>query len=255
MIDLKNISLSLTGRLILNDISLHIEKSSTSVILGSSGAGKSTILKIILGLLRPDYGQVIIDGIDISGKKENDILNIRRKMGIVFQGNALFDSLTVEENTAFFLKEKDYISQSEIKNKVEEVLSFVNLSGTENLYTDQLSGGMKKRLAIARALALDPQIFLFDEPTTGLDPINSKAVLSLIQKLKERGVTSVIVTHILNDAIAIGDVLTVIDEGSVIENGSISQILKSDSKFIKEFFYEIFQENMFIKNNKQNGIV
>ena len=164
MIRLNNISLTLTGRVILNNVSLNIERNSTSVILGSSGAGKSTILKIILGLLKPDSGTVFIDGVDISSKRESDILDIRRKMAIVFQGNALFDSLTVEENTAFFLKEKYNIGQEEIKNKVAEVLSFVNLSGTEHLYTEQLSGGMKKRLAIARALALDPQIILFDEP-------------------------------------------------------------------------------------------
>lgn len=251
MIELKNITLNLTKRLILDDVSLKIERNSTTVILGSSGAGKSTILKIILGLLIPNNGQVIIEGVDISRKKEQEILDIRRKMAIVFQGNALFDSLTVEENTAFFLKEKDNISSSEVKRKVAEVLSFVNLTGTEHLYTDQLSGGMKKRLAIARALALDPQIILFDEPTTGLDPINSKAVLSLIKKLKEMGTTSVIVTHILNDAIAIGDVLTVIDQGRIIESGDINTILKSDSTFIKEFFYEIFQENLFMKNNRE----
>lgn len=255
MIELKNITLNLTGRLILDNVSLDIKRNSTSVILGSSGAGKSTILKIMLGLLKPDNGRVLIDGIDITDKKENEILDVRRKMAIVFQGNALFDSLTVEENTAFFLREKNNLTEKEIKRKVSEVLSFVNLSGTEPLYTEQLSGGMKKRLAIARALALDPQILLFDEPTTGLDPINSKAVLSLIQKLKERGTTSVIVTHILNDAVAIGDVLTVIDDGRVVESGSITQILKSDNKFIKEFFYEIFRENTFTNNNRNNEIV
>jgi phospholipid/cholesterol/gamma-HCH transport system ATP-binding protein len=241
--------------LILDNVSLKIKRNSTSVILGSSGAGKSTILKIILGLLKPDSGEVFIDGINIGNKRESEILDIRRKMAIVFQGNALFDSLTVEENTAFFLKEKNNITSADIKEKVAEVLSFVNLSGTAHLYTDQLSGGMKKRLAIARALALDPQILLFDEPTTGLDPINSKAVLALIQKLKERGTTSVIVTHILNDAIAIGDVLTVIDAGRVVESGDITKILKSDDKFIKEFFYEIFRDNSFINNNPKNDIV
>jgi len=176
-------------------------------------------------------------------------------MAMVFQGNALFDSLTVEENTAFFLMEKNNCSFDKVQSKVEEVLSFVNLSGAEKLYPDQLSGGMKKRLAIARALALDPKIILFDEPTTGLDPINSKGVLTLIEKLKTTGTTSVIVTHILNDAIAIGDVLTVIDEGRVIESGGVEQILSSKDKFIKEFFYEIFQDSPLIMNNRQSEIV
>jgi phospholipid/cholesterol/gamma-HCH transport system ATP-binding protein len=254
MIELKNISLSLTGRMILKDITILIEKETTSVILGSSGAGKSTILKIILGLLKVDTGEVLVNGVNITNCSEKELLVVRRKMAIVFQGNALFDSLTVEENAAFFLKEKNDFPQNKIKEKVKEALSFVNLSGDENLYPDQLSGGMKKRLAIARALALDPKIILFDEPTTGLDPINAKSVLNLIKKMKTMGTTSVIVTHILNDAIAIGDVLTVIEEGKVIESGDIKKILESDNKFIKEFFYEIFQGSS-LKYNRINGII
>jgi len=250
MIDLKNISLSLNGRLILKNVSLHIQENTTSVILGSSGAGKSTILKAILGLIRAQSGEVIVDGENITSRPESEILEVRRKMAMVFQGNALFDSLTVEENTGFFLKEKNKsITPAQVKAKVDEVLSFVNLTGNEDLYPDELSGGMKKRLAIARALALDPKIILFDEPTTGLDPINSKAVLSLIEKLKERGTTSVIVTHILNDAITIGDVLTIINEGRVVESGSVKKILNTKNEFVKEFFYEIYQDNSFIINN------
>jgi phospholipid/cholesterol/gamma-HCH transport system ATP-binding protein len=250
MIELKNISLVLTGRLILNDISLSIERGTTSVILGPSGAGKSTILKIILGLLKPDKGEVIIDGKNIMDENSNDSLDIRRKIGMVFQANALFDSLTVEQNAAYFLKESSNKSVHEISEKVEEILSFVNLTGTEKLYPEQLSGGMKKRLAIARALAVDPKIILFDEPTTGLDPINTKAVLHLIKSLKSRGTTSVIVTHILNDAIAIGDVLTVINDGKVNASGNLKDILKSKDKFIRDFFYEVFEDASFFVNNK-----
>jgi phospholipid/cholesterol/gamma-HCH transport system ATP-binding protein len=250
MIELKNISLTLTGRLILNDVSLFIEEGTTSVILGPSGAGKSTILKVILGLLKADSGSVIIDGKNILDETGSDVLDVRRKIGMVFQANALFDSLTVEQNAAYFLKEGSDKPLNVISEKVEEVLSFVNLSGTEKLYPDQLSGGMKKRLAVARALALDPKIILFDEPTTGLDPINTKAVLNLIKSLKSRGTTSVIVTHILNDAIAIGDVLTVINDGKVITSGNLKDILKSKDQFIKDFFYEIFEDASFFVNNK-----
>lgn len=249
MIEMKNISLQLTGTTILDNVSLKIEKGTTHVILGPSGAGKSTILKVILGLLPIDDGSVIIEGKDISSLTEKEILEVRRKMGVVFQGNALFDSLTVAENTSYFLSDFTNDSKEQIDKKVKEILSFVNLEGTENLYPDQLSGGMKKRLAIARALATDPKIILFDEPTTGLDPINSKAVLDLIQRLKSIGTTSVIVTHILNDAIMIGDVLTVINDGKIVTSGSIKEILQSNNQFVKDFFYEVYNDLSFIKQS------
>lgn len=249
MIEMKNISLQLTGTTILDNVSLKIEKGTTHVILGPSGAGKSTILKVILGLLQIDDGSVIIEGKDISSLTEKEILEVRRKMGVVFQGNALFDSLTVAENTSYFLSDFTNDSKEQIDKKVKEILSFVNLEGTENLYPDQLSGGMKKRLAIARALATDPKIILFDEPTTGLDPINSKAVLDLIQRLKSIGTTSVIVTHILNDAIMIGDVLTVINDGKIVTSGSIKEILQSNNQFVKDFFYEVYNDLSFIKQS------
>ncbi len=229
MIKLQNISLRFDERLILEDVSLNVEKNSVHVILGPSGAGKSTILKVILGLTQTDQGKVIIDGKDITTLSEQQILAIRRKIGFVFQGNALFDSLTTAENTAYFLSYFTDKSEEQIKRKVKEILSFVNLNGSENMYPDELSGGMKKRLAIARALATDPKIILFDEPTTGLDPINSKAILDLIKKLKRAGTTSVIVTHILNDAIMIGDVLSVISEGKVVLSGSVKEILQSNN--------------------------
>lgn len=249
MIEMKNISLQLTGTTILDNVSLKIEKGTTHVILGPSGAGKSTILKVILGLLPIDDGSVIIEGKDITSLTEKEILEVRRKMGVVFQGNALFDSLTVAENTSYFLSDFTNDSKEQIDKKVKEILSFVNLEGTENLYPDQLSGGMKKRLAIARALATDPKIILFDEPTTGLDPINSKAVLDLIQRLKSIGTTSVIVTHILNDAIMIGDVLTVINDGKIVTSGSIKEILQSNNQFVKDFFYEVYNDLSFIKQS------
>ena len=246
---MKNISLQLTGKRILDNVSLLIESGSTHVILGPSGAGKSTILKVILGLLTVDKGKVIIDGEDISSINGNEVLGIRKKMGVVFQGNALFDSLTVAENTAYFLSDFSNDTEEQINKKVKKTLSFVNLDGTENLYPDQLSGGMKKRLAIARALAIDPQIILFDEPTTGLDPINSKAILDLIKRLKNMGTTSVIVTHILNDAIMIGDVLTVINDGRIVASGSTKEILQSNNQFVKDFFYEVYHDISFIKQS------
>ncbi|HEX2869216.1 MAG TPA: ATP-binding cassette domain-containing protein [Ignavibacteriales bacterium] len=243
MIELKNISVKINGKVLLDDVSLKVDRAATHVILGPSGAGKSTILKVILGLLPVGHGQIIIDGEDISSLPEKEAIEARRQMGMVFQGNALFDSLTVRDNAAYFLQDSGKFTRKQINEKVERVLAFVNLDGTEDLYPGQLSGGMKKRLAVARALLTRPGIILYDEPTTGLDPINSKAVLNLIQKLKSSGTTSVVVTHIINDAIMLGDTLTIIENGKIIETGTIKRILQSENKFVRDFFYEIYQDS------------
>jgi len=248
IIELQNIYLGLKGREILKNISLNIPKGNVSVILGPSGAGKSSILKVILGLWKPDKGSVIVKGILISELSELEMLPVRRKMGIVFQGNALFDSLTVEENIGYFLSEQNKLSPSEIKEKTETALSFVNLAGTNDLFPDQLSGGMKKRVAIARALVFNPEIILFDEPTTGLDPINSKHILDLIDRLKGEGTTAVVVTHILNDAVSIGDKLTLINGGTLIESGTVSEMLNSSNEFVRSFFYEVYHDAELLKN-------
>jgi phospholipid/cholesterol/gamma-HCH transport system ATP-binding protein len=247
MIELSHVNLDFAGKIILRDISLSIKKGEIAIILGPSGAGKSSILKIILGLWRPDSGKVLIDGNNIANLSENEIMPVRRRMGIVFQANALFDSLNVEDNVAFFLREHSRLNSKEIKNKVSEILSFVNLKGTEKIYTDQLSGGMKKRVAIARALSFDPEIILYDEPTTGLDPINSKSILDLIKQVSERGATSVIVTHILHDAVSVGDTLTVINEGSIVQAGTVHDMLNSENKFVNDFFYEVYQDAALFK--------
>lgn len=247
MIELSHVNLDFAGKVILSDISLSIKKGEIAIILGPSGAGKSSILKIILGLWQPDSGKVLIDGENIANLSENEILPVRRRMGIVFQANALFDSLNVEDNVAYFLREHSRLSTKEIRSKISEILSFVNLKGTEKIYPDQLSGGMKKRVAIARALSFDPEIILYDEPTTGLDPINSKSILDLIKRVSESGATSVIVTHILHDAVSVGDTLTVINEGSIVQAGTVHDMLNSGNKFVNDFFYEVFQDAALFK--------
>jgi len=204
----------------------------------------------VLGLWKPQSGNVVVDGRDITGLTENQMLPIRRKMGMVFQGNALFDSLTVSENIAYFLSEKDELSPAELKECVEETLDFVNLNGTSDLYPAQLSGGMKKRVAIARALAFEPEILLFDEPTTGLDPINAKSVVEMINKVKENGTTTITVTHILQDAIILGDRLTLMNEGRIVVSDSVEHLVRSDDPFIREFFFEIHQELKICKEKK-----
>ena len=248
MIELSHVNLEFAGKVILSDISLSIKKGEVAIILGPSGAGKSSILKIILGLWQPDSGKVLIDGKNIAGLSENDIMPVRRRMGIVFQANALFDSLNVENNVAFFLREHSKLNSKEIKSKVSEILSFVNLKGTEKIYPDQLSGGMKKRVAIARAMVFNPEIILFDEPTTGLDPINAKHILDLVARLREQGTTAVVVTHILNDAVSIGDRLSLINGGTLVESGTVSEMLNSKKEFVKAFFYEVYQDAELLKN-------
>ncbi len=249
MVQLINVFLKLEDRMILNNVSLEIPKGSISVILGPSGAGKSSILKMILGLWKPQQGSVLINGKSVAELSEEDTLPIRRKMGMVFQGNALFDSLSVRENVGYFLYEQNRFSNAEIEEKISKSLSFVNLLGTDDLYPDQLSGGMKKRVAIARAIVFEPEIILFDEPTTGLDPINSKSILKLIQKLKQGGATSVVVTHILNDALSIGDKLTLLSGGRIIESGAINEMLNSKNEFVRDFFYEVYQDAELLKNS------
>ncbi|WP_290660166.1 ATP-binding cassette domain-containing protein [Ignavibacterium sp.] len=253
MIELKNISITLSENIILDNVSLSIEKGMNTIVLGPSGAGKSSILKIILGLWVPDSGEVLFEGRNVCKMTNDEILQLRKKVGMVFQGNALFDSLTVAENILYFLPDKKKLSENELQLKIEELLSFVNLSGTENLYPEELSGGMKKRVAIARALAFNPQVVLFDEPTTGLDPINTESVLELIEKLKQNGTTSVVVTHILDDAIEVGDNFIVINEGKIAEAGSLDKILKSQNPFVQEFFKRFVKENhnQFVRISKE----
>lgn len=250
IIQLKNVFISQNGREILKDINLNIKKGQVAAILGPSGAGKSSILKVMLGLWRPQSGSVFINGFDITRLSENDILPIRRKMGIVFQNNALFDSLTVEENVGFFLNENSIIGKEEINKRVQYALKFVNLEGTNKLFPDELSGGMKKRVAIARALVTEPEIILYDEPTTGLDPINAKAIIELIQRLREHGSTSIIVTHILHDAVSIADLLTLLNNGRIIETGSVNELLYSKNQFVQDFFYEVFQDAELLQNKQ-----
>lgn len=249
MIRLENISITLEGRKILDDVSFEVPAGHTKVILGPSGAGKSSLLKIILGLWKPDAGSVFVDNLDITMLSEREQMPVRRRMSMVFQGNALFDSLTVEENVAFFLEEHSQMAPREIRDRVDACLDFVNLPGTHKLLPEEISGGMKKRVAIARAIAFDPEAILYDEPTTGLDPINAKTVTELVMKLKQtRGVTSVIVTHILRDAFAVGDSLALMDGGRIVFDGTPRDLLACPDPFVQEFLSEIREEANLISN-------
>ncbi len=243
MIRLEHVTVTADDRKILDDVSFLVKDGETKVILGPSGAGKSSLLKIILGLWRPDEGKVFVDDIEITCLSEREQLPVRRRMSMIFQGNALFDSLTVAENVGFFLEEHSDLTPEQVNKRVLECLEFVNLPDTEHLLPEEISGGMKKRVAIARAIAFQPEIILYDEPTTGLDPINAKTVTELIMKLKkERRATSVVVTHILRDAFAVGDSLALMNDGRIIFDGTAQALLASGDPFVQSFLSEIREE-------------
>jgi phospholipid/cholesterol/gamma-HCH transport system ATP-binding protein len=228
MIQLRNIDFSYEDKPVLRDVSFRVEPSEAVVVMGPSGSGKSTILRLILGLENPKQGQIIIDGQDISALKEKSKREIRKKIGMVFQDGALFDSLTVGENVGYYLLEHTKLSFEEISHRACQMLGFVGLDADEvvDKLPEQLSGGMRRRVAIGRALlSTDPKIMLFDEPTTGLDPQATDNVLDLIRKLhQEKSISTIAVTHQIADAFAMAGRFIVIYEGEVAFDGSLSEL-------------------------------
>ena len=236
MIRVENVSLTLGSQKILDKVSFSVGKCQTKAIIGPSGAGKSTILKVVLGLLKPQTGSVWIDGKEITHLVEKEIIPIRRTMGIVFQANALFDSLTVGENIGYFLKENNHLDDHRLKDVVQKQLTFFKLGDIADLMPEELSGGMRKRVAIARAIAFNPSIVLYDEPTTGLDPINAKIIAEHIVMLREeKFVTSIVVTHVLRDAFIVADTVAMIHEGKIIFDGSVDELRTSHASIIRDF--------------------
>jgi phospholipid/cholesterol/gamma-HCH transport system ATP-binding protein len=201
MIEFRKVYKSFDDETVLRDISFKISRGETKIIVGESGSGKSTILKLILGLIRPDSGQILIDGHDITPLMEHELVSIRRNIGMVFQEGALFDSLSVRENVGYRLYEEARLSEVEIENAVLQLLGFVGLEEAIDKMPAELSGGMKRRVGIARALVGTPKVVLYDEPTAGLDPITKRTIVDLMIKLRDiEGVTSVFVTHDLHAA-------------------------------------------------------
>ncbi|MBI5190741.1 MAG: ATP-binding cassette domain-containing protein [Nitrospirae bacterium] len=236
MIHLEHVYLALGDAPILKDVSLDLNKGETGVILGSSGSGKTTILRLLLGLYRPDSGRVFVNGDEVSAMGEDDLYRVRGMMGMVFQGGALFDSLTVGENVAYRLTERDELDDEEVETRVRKSLGFVGLEDSIDLMPAELSGGMKKRVAIARGIAASPKMMLYDEPTAGLDPINSFNVIRLIKKLKEsEGVTSVVVTHDLVAAFEVADRIAFIHEGELVYVGDRDGVLACRDTRVHEF--------------------
>jgi len=240
MIVFDKVCFSYNTRQVLKDVSFSFNENERVAILGESGEGKTTILKLILGLVRPDSGEIVIDGENITNKTEEDLREVRMKFGIVFQEGALFDSLNVKENVAFCLREYSKLSEDEIERKVREILRIVDVEHAIDLMPDELSGGMHRRVAIARSLAAcEPKMFLYDEATTGLDPINADNICRLILDLCKNGKGLVIVTHKVLDAIKVADRFMFLKEGSIIFDGSRDKLLHSTSPEIQTFISEL----------------
>lgn len=239
MITFNDVHLHYSGREVLKGISMQIPDGKITAILGPSGSGKSTIIKLMLGLIRPTYGEIEVDGIEISTFSEEQLFPIRKKMGIVFQGNALFDSMTVSQNMGFFLRENLDLPEDEIHHRVREQIKFAGLEGHEHQLPDSLSGGMRKRVAIGRALIFEPAMILFDEPTAGLDPVSSNKILAFIKKLKhEKGLGAVMVTHIIDDVFAVADSVIVIYQGRIIFNDTPERMHDCEHPFVKSFLLD-----------------
>lgn len=236
MIELIDIKKTFEDKEVLRGVSLELRDGETLVVLGRSGCGKSVTLKIILRLMRPDSGRIVIDGVDTTRYSEDKMMPVRQRMGMLFQGSALFDSLTVKENVAYALREHTRLSEDEVEDKVAECLDFVEMNGTQPLMPAELSGGMKKRVALARAIALGPAYMFYDEPTTGLDPLTSKKINQLIRRLKEeRGVSSIVVTHEIANAFQVADRFVVMKDGLILASGTAEEIRRSDIKFVQDF--------------------
>jgi phospholipid/cholesterol/gamma-HCH transport system ATP-binding protein len=222
---------------VLNGISLSIAPREIVTVLGRSGTGKSVLLKLLIGLEKPDDGSISIEGHDIGSLKNIDQLNeVRKRVGFLFQQAALYDSLTIRQNVAFPLKRHSPLSAEEQKSRVEELLSSVGMDREQDKMPSEISGGMKKRVSLARALALDPEIVMFDEPTAGLDPITASEIASLIIELREkRHITSLVVTHDIHTARAISDRLVVLNEGNILTEGTFEDLQKSKEPFVAQF--------------------
>jgi len=236
MIIVSNLFKSFGSKNVLKGVNLKIYDGESLVILGPSGCGKSVLLKNIIGLIKPDSGQVIIDGEDITRYDQKRLDALRMRMGMLFQSAALFDSLNVEQNVAFGLKRHTNLSNRAIHHIVSEKLEMVGLPGTNFLMPSELSGGMRKRVGLARAIAMEPEIILYDEPTTGLDPIMTSAIDELHLSLKERlGVTSIMVTHDLKSAYRVCDRIALHYGGQIVEIGTREEIVNSPNPLVQQF--------------------
>ena len=236
MIEMNDIHKSFEGNYVLRGAGLKVKKGESLVVIGGSGSGKSVLLKHIIGLLKPDKGTVVIDSTDLSLLDENGLNEIRKKFGMLFQSAALFDSMKVWENVGFGLRRHTRMTAPDIKEVAVRKLRMVGLVGVENEMPSELSGGMRKRVGLARAIAMEPEILLYDEPTTGLDPIMADAINELIIKMREKlKVTSVAITHDMKSAYKIADTIAMLYNGVIIDSGSPEEIRNTSNPVVRQF--------------------
>lgn len=236
MIEISGLHKSFNGKLVLAGVDLEVRTGETMVIIGASGCGKSVLLRHIIGLVSPDRGSVVVDGTDLGRIRKPELYRLRKRFGMLFQGSALFDSLSVEENVGLGLRQHTRLSRGEIRGKVEEKLAMVGMSGTGNLMPAELSGGMRKRVGMARALAMEPEYVLYDEPTTGLDPITADRINDLMAGLQEKlRITSVVVTHDMVSANRVADRIAMLHQGRIIFRGTPAEIKKSPDERVQRF--------------------
>jgi len=236
LIEIRNLCTSFDGMPVLRGVNLTVGKGTTVVILGTSGAGKSVLLKSIIGLLTPDSGSISIDGKEIVGMESQDLYTVRRRMGYLFQGAALYDSMSVRGNLEFALRRRDALDEDEMSRRVEEQLRLVGLADAIDKMPSQLSGGMRKRIGLARALITQPEVMLYDEPTTGLDPVTGREISDLIQSLQQQhAMTSIAVTHDMACARIIADSVAMLNKGVICFEGDLGAMEYVNDEFVKQF--------------------
>ena len=243
MIEVRHLQKSFGANKILDDVSFRIENGESVVLIGRSGGGKSVLLKHLVGLLQPDAGEVLVDGENIGPMNERQLLRVRRKFGMVFQGAALFDSMTVAENVAFAFRRHKNLTADEIARRVAAALDMVDLPGTQNIKPAELSGGMRKRVGLARAIIYEPQIVLYDEPTTGLDPIVSDSIDKLIIRVRDHlKVTSIVVTHDMRSARRVGNHVLMLHDKKVYANCTPESLFASQDPIVRQFIDGVADE-------------
>ncbi|MBF0570527.1 MAG: ABC transporter ATP-binding protein [Candidatus Omnitrophica bacterium] len=238
MIEIRNLYKVFGTKMVLNNLSLTVRRGETKVVIGRSGVGKTVLLRNIVGLVRPDSGSIKINGVEVTNLNEKEYNRLRMEIGMVFQGGALFDSMNVGENVGFVLNEFMSLDKKTVQEKVRDALALVGLKDVEDMMPSQLSGGMKKRVSLARVLCMEPHIILYDEPTTGVDPITAAAINNLIIELRNKlKVTSIVVTHDMNSAYQVADSIAMFYKGQVIADGTPDEIKNSQHPVIQQFIH------------------
>jgi phospholipid/cholesterol/gamma-HCH transport system ATP-binding protein len=238
MIEIRNLYKAFGKQMVINNLSLNVARGETKVVIGRSGVGKTVLLRCIVGLVRPDSGSIKINGVEVTDLVEKEYDRLRKEIGVVFQGGALFDSMNVGENVGFVLNEFMDLDQKTVQARVRDALGMVGLKDVESMMPSALSGGMRKRVSLARVLCMEPHIILYDEPTTGVDPITAAAINHLIVEMRDKlKVTSIVVTHDMNSAYMVADSIAMFYKGQIIADGSPEDIKNSNHPVIQQFIH------------------